>query len=135
MKRYLSLPAILMLLLFSCKNTDKDTQLFERYLQEHLNRSIEKNDQIYILLSNSACSGCAKYIFEKAKTPDKKFIFILPMPDNGFNYQFDNVLIDSSNAIGRLKFHMGNVCTIKTEDGAIEEVKVYEPFEVENIFK
>ena len=126
---------MLALLFFSCKETDKDTQLFERYLQEYLNTSIEENGKTYIMLSNSACSGCTKYIFEQAKTPDKRFIFILPMPDNGFNYQFDNVLIDSTNAVGRLKFHMGNVCTIKTKNGEIEEVRVYEPFEVKDIFK
>lgn len=137
MYKYLRIVAIIATLFFiSCNGEqDRDTQLLEQYLQKHFNRSIEKENQTYILLSHSACAGCAKYIFERAKTPGKNFIFVLPRPTNDFDYRFNNVLIDSSNAVGRLKFHMGNVCTIKTKNGKITTVKVYEPLDVGQIFE
>ncbi|MNS35113.1 hypothetical protein D3C72_672580 [compost metagenome] len=121
----------------SCKGKEKnrDTILLEQYLQKQFNTAIAKDNSTYILLADQACSGCAKYIFREAKVSHDKFIFILPRPSDNYIYNHSNVLIDSSGNLGRLKFHRGNVCAIKTENGIVKEVKVYDPDEVKDIFK
>lgn len=119
----------------SCKQEDNDPRLFEQYLQKQFHTSIAKDTTIYVLLADHACSGCAKYIIERAKTPPDHYIFILPKSGNNYRYTHPNVLIDSSGYLGRLKFHKGNVCTIKTKDGMILDVQVYDAAEVTNIFQ
>jgi hypothetical protein len=68
-------------------------------------------------------------------SPPDHYIFILPKPRDNHNYTHPNVLIDPSGNLGRLKFHMGNACTIKTQDGVVTGVQVYDPAQVVNIFQ
>ncbi|MNT64223.1 hypothetical protein D3C72_2020990 [compost metagenome] len=107
--------------------------LFETYLKKQFDTEITKDNSTYVLVADQACSGCAKYVFDNAKSPPEHYIFILPKPENDYKYDHKNVLIDSSGMLGRLKFHKGNVCTIKTQDGILTEVKVYDPSEVMNL--
>lgn len=123
-----------LILAASCKEKDKDTLLLETYLKKQFNVEIAKDNSTYVLVADQACSSCAKYVFEYAKSPIDHYIFILPKPEDGYNYDHKNVLIDSSGNLGRLKFHKGNVCTIKTQDGVIKEVKTYDAQEVINLF-
>lgn len=125
---------ITLIVVASCKQKDKDTLLLETYLKKQFNTGIAKDNSTYVLVSDQACSGCAKYVFEHAKSPPDHYIFILPKPENDYKYEHKNVLIDSSGNLGRLKFHKGNVCTIQTKNGIITMVKVYEPSEVINLF-
>lgn len=130
---YVGLAAILPII--SCTKKDKNTELLEQYLQKQFKVDIVKDSSTYILLANQACSGCAKYIFREAKAPHEKYIFVLPKPSDNYIYNHPNVLIDSSGTLGRLKFHRGNVCAIKTENGIVKDIKVYDPNEVKDIFE
>ena len=123
-----------LILASSCKEKDKDTVLFNAYLKKQFNTEIANDNSIYVLVSDQACSGCAQYIFDKAKYTTGRYIFILPKPEDDYNYDHKNVLIDSSGHLGRLKFHKGNVCTIKTKGGHIEEVITYDAPDVINLF-
>ncbi|WP_129020446.1 hypothetical protein [Edaphocola flava] len=135
--KYLYVGLMAILSITSCKEKEgnRDTELLEQYLHKQFNAEIAKDNSTYVLLSDQACSGCARYIFREAKVPHDKFIFILPRPSDNYIYNHPNVLIDSSANLGRLKFHRGNVCTIKTHDGLVTEVRVYDPSEVKDIFK
>ena len=135
--KYLYVGLMAILSITSCKEKEgnRDTELLEQYLQKQFNAEIAKDNSTYVLLSDQACSGCARYIFREAKVPHDKFIFVLPRPSDNYIYNHPNVLIDSSGILGRLKFHRGNVCAIKTENGIVKEVKVYDPSEVKDIFK
>lgn len=135
MKRLLALSAICVMASCSGKEKNQDTLLLDKYLQNQFNTEIAKDNSTYILVADQACSGCAKYIFEEAKSPPSGYIFIVPKPPSNYSYNYAKVLIDSSGKLGRLKFHKGNVCTIKTQEGLVKEVRVYDANEVKDIFK
>ncbi len=116
------------LLFVGCKYRNQNTRLFEKYLQQTFNIEIKDQVHKYILVSEHSCEECAfKALMYSISTYDTDVVFIFPktMAHYFRRGKSSSILIDSSNAINKLKFHQGNVCKIYTSNKSVDSVLVY----------
>lgn len=120
---------ILTLLILSCNEKSKDTQILENYLKTTFNKNIEKRKVSYVLISGNSCEGCyATAINIALVNTDSNIIYIFPKQFSKYfsNNIYSNVLIDTLNKINKIKFHKGNVCKIYTSNHNIDSIANYE---------
>jgi hypothetical protein len=126
-------------IIISCSNQQKkDTTYLNNYLLKIFNLKIKSTPTDYIIVSNNSCESCSNLSLEFAlANKDTNKIFILPiqfkyLQENKLEYP-NNILIDTTNAIDKLKFHKGNICKIITSNGEIDSVIVYDLNNIESI--
>ena len=125
----------LLLSAISCKNKSNDTIIFENYLKNKFKKEIEIKPRTYILLSENSCKMCASTILNTSLSiKDSNIIFIFPVKYSTYfeNKNNNNILIDKTNAINKLKFNKGSVCKIMTSDKKVDTIIYYELEDIES---
>ena len=126
---FMRLTSLVFVALLAACNTHKnnkysnETSYFSKFLKTAFNQEINNDSTNYVLISDNGCHGCiARTIHIMSEYRRSTFIVSKDMY-NEHRKDFNNIkahlLVDSTMAINRLRYHNGNIGIVQAEEGDI----------------
>jgi len=114
----------------------KETKIFSNYLEEKFHEALAKDSVNYFVFSENGCPGCMKRANAFYQKNHKHNVYIMSKQfhEKYFNFFHENILIDSSGKINRLKYHGGNIGIIQVAHQQVYNIIYVEASTIDSIY-
>lgn len=130
-----------LMFLLSCENSksgeyEKETKIFGNYLSNTFHQALATDSTNYFLFSDSGCPGCMKRSsrYYQKNWPRNKYIMSPTLHENNFSLFEENIMIDSTGTINRLKYNGGNIGIIQVANKQVYRIIYVEASTIDSIY-
>ena len=135
--RITAILTIAFLVSYSCSNYKKETKIFETYLNDNFNKSIEQHRHCYLLSNSYVCKNCISYYLAildsslmNASNKNITIITTLELPGLERLKSKTNFLKDNLGQLNYENLNLNNLTIFSTENGKIVDI-IYLPLDKE----